>query len=111
MEALLTAWALVYFLEGISGFGVPVAVAAPVLVSFGHSPSQSISCCLIMNALAAACVPFLIHLCVLNAEVGSPRCPKRTLRQLLPATWLAQNQLPSRPNDPPQRPLHSMIVS
>lgn len=35
-----------------SGFGTPVALAAPVLVSLGHDPVASISACLLFNTLA-----------------------------------------------------------
>lgn len=52
-EVFLMGWALMYFLEGLSGFGLPVAVSAPMLVAFGHSRLESVCCCLIMNALAS----------------------------------------------------------
>eukprot|EP00892_Ulva_mutabilis_P009417 jgi/Ulvmu1/6848/UM031_0053.1 len=51
-EVFLIGWAFVYMIEGASGFGTPVALAAPMLVSLGHPPVASISCCLIMDTLA-----------------------------------------------------------
>jgi lactate permease len=54
-EVFLIAWAFMYLIEGASGFGTPTALAAPILVSLGHDPIASISCCLIMNTLATPC--------------------------------------------------------
>lgn len=51
-EVFLIGWAFVYMMEGASGFGTPVALAAPMLVSLGHPPVESITCCLIMDTLA-----------------------------------------------------------
>lgn len=38
MQALLLAWVFSSFLQGVGGFGVPVAVVAPLLLSLGVSP-------------------------------------------------------------------------
>jgi lactate permease len=38
MQALLIGWAFASFLQGVGGFGVPVAVTAPLLVGLGFSP-------------------------------------------------------------------------
>ena len=38
MQGLLLGWLFASFLQGLGGFGVPVAVAAPLLVSLGFSP-------------------------------------------------------------------------
>jgi lactate permease len=38
MQALLLAWVFASFLQGVGGFGVPVAVVAPLLLSLGVSP-------------------------------------------------------------------------
>lgn len=56
-EVFLIGWAFAYMIEGCSGFGTPVALAAPMLVSLGHPPVESILCCLIMNTLATVYVP------------------------------------------------------
>ncbi len=38
MQALVIGWVFTTFLQGVGGFGVPVAVAAPMLVGLGFSP-------------------------------------------------------------------------
>ncbi len=38
MQALLLAWVFASFLQGVGGFGVPVAVVAPMLLSLGVPP-------------------------------------------------------------------------
>jgi lactate permease len=40
--ALLVGWMFASFIQGMGGFGVPVAVAAPLLVGLGYSPLQSV---------------------------------------------------------------------
>jgi len=42
MQGLLIAWAFASFLQGVGGFGVPVAVAAPLLVGLGFSPLTAV---------------------------------------------------------------------
>ena len=42
MQGLLLGWLFVSFLQGMGGFGVPVAVAAPLLVGVGFSPVQAV---------------------------------------------------------------------
>jgi L-lactate permease len=61
-EVFLIGWAFVYMIEGASGFGTPVALAAPMLVSLGHPPVETISCCLIMNSLSTV-YGFHLKLC------------------------------------------------
>ncbi len=38
MQAILIGWPFASFLQGVGGFGVPVAVTAPLLVGLGFSP-------------------------------------------------------------------------
>lgn len=38
MQALVIGWVFASFLQGVGGFGVPVAVVAPLLVGLGFSP-------------------------------------------------------------------------
>ncbi|MBA2664964.1 MAG: L-lactate permease [Bradymonadaceae bacterium] len=45
--AVLIAWFFALFLEGAAGFGTPIALAAPFLVSFGFRPAQAVSMALI----------------------------------------------------------------
>lgn len=42
MQGLLLGWLFASFLQGMGGFGVPVAVAAPLLVGLGFTPVQSV---------------------------------------------------------------------
>ena len=42
MQALLVGWLLVSFLQGMGGFGVPVAICAPILIGLGFGPIQSV---------------------------------------------------------------------
>lgn len=43
MQSLLIGWVLVTFIQGTGGFGVPVAVCSPMLVSVGFSPVQAVA--------------------------------------------------------------------
>ncbi len=42
IQVLILAWAFASFLQGVGGFGVPVAVVAPILVSMGFPPLESV---------------------------------------------------------------------
>ena len=42
MQGLLIGWLFASFLQGMGGFGVPVAVAAPLLVGLGFHPVQAV---------------------------------------------------------------------
>ncbi len=42
LQALILGWAFTTFLTGVGGFGVPVAVVAPLLVVLGFSPVTSV---------------------------------------------------------------------
>jgi lactate permease len=42
MQALVIGWAFASFLQGVGGFGVPVAVVAPILVGLGFAPIAAI---------------------------------------------------------------------
>jgi len=42
MQSLLLGWVFASFLQGMGGFGVPVAVAAPLLVGIGYTPVQAV---------------------------------------------------------------------
>ncbi|MEX0787203.1 MAG: L-lactate permease [Anaerolineales bacterium] len=41
MQAMLLGWAFASFLQGVGGYGVPVAVTAPLLLGLGFSPIQA----------------------------------------------------------------------
>jgi lactate permease len=42
MQALIIGWVFASFLQGVGGFGVPVAVIAPLLVGLGFAPMQAV---------------------------------------------------------------------
>lgn len=42
LQVLLLAWAFASFLQGAGGFGVPVAVVAPIMVSIGFPPLEAV---------------------------------------------------------------------
>lgn len=52
VQALLIAWAFAGFLQGVAGFGVPVAVAAPLLVMAGFPPTLAAASALVGHAWA-----------------------------------------------------------
>lgn len=43
MQSLLIGWLMVTFIQGTGGFGVPVAVCAPILVAIGFTPVQAVA--------------------------------------------------------------------
>ena len=42
MQALIIGWVFATFLQGVGGFGVPVAVIAPILVGLGFTPLSAV---------------------------------------------------------------------
>jgi len=42
LQALLLGWIFSSFLQGVGGFGVPVAVIAPLLIGLGFSPAAAV---------------------------------------------------------------------
>lgn len=42
MQALALGWVFASFLQGVGGFGVPVAVIAPILIHLGFTPLQAV---------------------------------------------------------------------
>ena len=48
--AILIGWFFALFLEGVAGFGTPVALAAPLLVGFGFAPVPAVAIALIGHA-------------------------------------------------------------
>jgi len=43
MQLLLLAWAFGAFLQGVSGYGVPIAIVAPLLIGLGFSPVVAVA--------------------------------------------------------------------
>ena len=54
IQLLLIAWLLTSFLQGMGGFGVAVAVCAPILVAMGYSPILAIVMTTIGHAWAVS---------------------------------------------------------
>jgi lactate permease len=52
LQILAIGWTFVSFLQGITGFGVPVAVGAPILVGIGVSPLWAVMITLLGHAWA-----------------------------------------------------------
>ena len=51
IKVVLVAWALIAFLEGISGFGTPPMIAAPILIAIGITPIIAVIISLIGGSL------------------------------------------------------------
>ncbi len=54
LQTILIAFAFSCFLEGSSGFGTPVAIAAAMLVGLGFNPFYAAGLCLVANSASAA---------------------------------------------------------
>jgi len=50
VQVILLAWFLESFLEGTTGFGAPLVVVAPILVSLGLKPITAVIICLLGNS-------------------------------------------------------------
>ncbi len=80
MQALIIGWAFASFLQGVGGFGVPVAVIAPIMVGLGFPP------------LSAVVIPSIGHgWAVTFGSLGS------SFNAMMAATGLPQELL-SRPS-------------
>ncbi|NIV11332.1 MAG: hypothetical protein GWN62_08625, partial [Aliifodinibius sp.] len=76
MQALVIGWVFASFLQGVGGFGVPVAVIAPILIGLGFSP------------LAAVVIPSIGHgWAVTFGSLGS------SFNALMATTGLSSNLL------------------
>jgi lactate permease len=53
-QLMIIGWSFSFLIEGISGFGTPAALAAPLLVGLGFSPIPVVVLCLIMNSAAVS---------------------------------------------------------
>lgn len=47
LRCLLFAWCFTSVLQGLAGFGVPVAVVAPIMVIMGYTPLTAVAACLV----------------------------------------------------------------
>ena len=50
-QLMLVGWAFSFLIEGLSGFGTPAALAAPILVGLGFPALRVAAMCLIMNSV------------------------------------------------------------
>ena len=53
-RTLLIGWFFALFIEGASGFGTPVALAAPLLVGFGVAPERAVAVVLIGHSVGVS---------------------------------------------------------
>ena len=72
LQALLIAFAFGAFIEGASGFGSPVAVAAAMLTGLGFSPFYAAAICLLANTAPVAFGSIGIPITTLGAVTGLP---------------------------------------
>jgi lactate permease len=54
LQAILLAWPFGGFIEGVSGFGTPAVIVAPLLVGIGFAPMTAILVALVANSTAVA---------------------------------------------------------
>lgn len=52
VQALLIGWGFSSFVQGVTGFGVPIAVAAPILIMLGFSPARAAGMALVGHGWA-----------------------------------------------------------
>ncbi|MGD1095271.1 MAG: L-lactate permease [Bryobacteraceae bacterium] len=72
MQALLIAFAFGAFLEGASGFGTPIAIAAAMLAGLGFSPFYAAGICLLANTAPVAFGSIAIPIVTLAGTTGLP---------------------------------------
>ena len=72
MQALLLSWVFVSFLQGMGGFGVPVAVVAPILVGLGFGPVQAVIMASIGHGWAVTFGSLATSYLALMAATGVP---------------------------------------
>jgi lactate permease len=72
LQALLIAFAFGAFIEGATGFGTPVAVAAAMLVGLGFVPFHAAAICLLANTAGVAFGAIGIPIATLAVTTGLP---------------------------------------
>ncbi len=92
VQAIITGWMFSAFLEGVSGFGTPAALAAPLLVGLGFPPVAAAMVALIMNttpvSFGAAGVPTSMAITTLEKYIGENGVDVSLFAQSL-TTWVA----------------------
>jgi len=72
IQALLIAFSFGTFLEGMAGFGAPVAITAAMLVGLGFNPLYAAGLCLIANTAPVAFGSIGIPITVASQVTGLP---------------------------------------
>jgi lactate permease len=72
MQALLLGWVFSSFLQGVGGFGVPIAVVAPLLVGLGFDPVSAVVMASIGHAWAVTFGSLASSFQALMASSGLP---------------------------------------
>ena len=82
LQALLIAFAFGAFLEGATGFGTPVAIAASMLAGLGFPPFRAAAICLLANtapvAFGAIGIPLVTLAGITGLPLGRPQRECRT---------------------------------
>ncbi|MCC7355891.1 MAG: L-lactate permease, partial [Anaerolineae bacterium] len=90
LQLLILSWVFSSFLQGIAGYGVPIAVVAPLLIGLGFSPVTSVAAVAIGHAWS---VNFGSIAASFNALIAASGLPGETLApaaaQLLGITCFA----------------------
>lgn len=90
LQILAVGWVFVSFLQGVTGFGVPVAVGAPLLVGMGVSPVWAVTIPLMGHAWANTFGTLAVAWDALMFQTGltDPALIKETALWAATFTWL-----------------------
>lgn len=72
MQGLLLGWVFASFLQGMGGFGVPIAVVAPILVGLGFGPMQAVIMAAVGHGWAVTFGSLATSFIALMATTGLP---------------------------------------
>jgi lactate permease len=72
MQLLLLAWAFSAFLQGVAGFGVPIAVVAPLLIGLGFAPVVAVATVAIGHSWSVTFGDMASSFLALMAATGLP---------------------------------------
>lgn len=87
LQILIFSWVFGSFLQGITGFGVPVAVGAPLLVGIGMAPMWAVIISLIASAWGQTFGTLAMAWDALALQAGLGEDPALLLRTALYATF------------------------
>jgi lactate permease len=83
LQALLLGWAFGAFLQGVSGYGVPTAVVAPLLVGLGFAPAAAVIIAGIGHAWAVTFGSLAASFQAMVAATGRPGAELAPMSALL----------------------------